>query len=63
MKLIRTFSRKIADFQATVFLTLCFFLLVPLFALIAKSSRKADKPIWTSWDMLSDTLDDIRRQY
>lgn len=63
MKLIRSFTKKMADFQATIFLSLCFFLLVPIFALIVKSSKKRDKLIWTSWDMPSDTLDDVRRQY
>ncbi len=63
MKLIRSFARKIADFQAIVLLSLCFFLLAPVFALIVKSSRKEDNPSWTSWDNHSDTLDDVRKQY
>lgn len=63
MKLIRSFAWKIADFQATVFLSLCFFLLAPIFALIVKSTQKEGEPTWSSWDMPSDTLDEVGKQY
>ena len=63
MKLIRTLSRKVADFQAAVFLSLFFFLLAPIFALILKFTQKEDTPTWTPWGIPSDTLDDVRKQY
>lgn len=63
MKLIKTFARKIADFQAVIVLSLFFFLLAPIFALVVKLIQKEDKPTWTPWDIPSDTLDDVRRQY
>lgn len=63
MKLIKTILNKIADFQATVFLSLCFFLLVPIFAFIVKSRTREEKSTWSSWDITSDTLLDVKKQY
>lgn len=63
MKLIKAVTRKIADFQAVIVLSLFFFLLVPIFALVVKFIQKEDKLTWTPWDIPSDTLDDVRRQY
>lgn len=63
MKQIKAFARKIADFQAGVFLSLFFFLLVPVFALIVKNKRKKETSTWSHWDIPSDTLNDVRKQY
>lgn len=63
MKLIKAFLKKIADFQAGVFLSLFFFLLVPVFALIVKKTQKKEELTWSPWDIPSDTLDDARKQY
>ena len=63
MKLIRSFANKIADFQAAVFLSLFFFLLTPIFALVLKLTQKEDKPTWIPWCIPSDTLGDLRKQY
>lgn len=63
MKQIKAFLRKIADFQASIILSLFFFLLTPIFALIVKNKQKKEASTWSHWDIPSDTLDDVRKQY
>lgn len=63
MKQIKAFARKIADFQASIILSLFFFILTPIFALIVKNKRKKETSTWLHWDIPSDTLDDVRKQY
>lgn len=63
LKLLKFVGKKMADFQSAVFLSLCFFLLAPIFALTAKLTEKKDKLTWIPWNIPSDTLDDVRRQY
>lgn len=63
LKLLKFVGKKMADFQAALFLSLCFFLLAPILALIVRLAGKENKSTWIPWNMPSDTLDDVRRQY
>ena len=63
MKLIKSISKKIGDFQAKVILTVCFFLVAPFFVFFVKNRQKENQISWTLWATPSDTIDDLRRQY
>ncbi len=66
MKYFKKISKKIADFQSKVILTLVFFIILPPFALISKALSKKSKfrgSNWSLWDLKSDSLEDVKKQY
>ena len=63
MKLIKSFSKKVADFQAFIILSIAFFILGPVFSLILKRGKKEEKLSWNEWSMPSDTISQLKKQY
>lgn len=60
MKQLKFLSKKLADFQAKIILSVVFIIFVPFFFLMVKQTE--DKK-WQKWQNSSDILDDLRRQF
>lgn len=57
-------SKKIADVQSFILLSLLFFLIAPIFSLIVRSTNKQErKKGWKKWTMPSDTIEHLRKQF
>lgn len=63
MKRLKAISKKIGDVQAFVLLSVIYFILVPVFALVLKTKEKAGKLSWDKWSMPSDTISELKKQY
>lgn len=64
MKLfIKKLSLKLAEYQARLILSLIYFIVTPLFAVIFKLTRPKSKDGWVRWKIRSDSLDDLKKQF
>lgn len=65
MKKIKEISKKITDIQAGIILLLIYFILVPLFRIPVrpKKTNTKKKSRWFKWQIKSNSLEDMRRQY
>lgn len=62
MKFIKKVAEKIANIQAWLLLTVIYFTILPIFALLLSLQKKRLKSGWLKWRIKSDTLQDLQKQ-
>lgn len=57
-------SQKVLNFEAKFFLTLIFFLVLPIIRLFLKkhTNKQQEKTAWKAWGMHSDVLEQVKKQ-
>lgn len=63
MRLLKKFSKKLADIQAFIILSVIYFTVASIFSLIMKHKENKEKFSWEKWTIPSNTIEEVRRQY
>ena len=62
MTLFKSLSAKILVLEAKLILYLLYFLILPFFSAIDRLLKGKSKSGWSSWQIKSDSLEDLKRQ-
>ena len=66
LHIFRQFSKKIAQIQAFLILTMLYFIVLPFFALlfkIFKGEIYSNRNTWKSWKFKAETIHDLKKQF
>lgn len=66
LRILRQFSKKIAQIQAFLILTMLYFIVLPFFAFlfkILKGEIYNDRNTWESWKFKAETIHDLKKQF
>lgn len=66
LRLLKQFSKKIAQIQTFIILTVLYFIFMPLFALLFKIFKRKiynNRGMWEAWKFKAETISDLKEQF